>query len=91
MVIVFFSTGCSSVLAELNTAEAASVQSANWRARGYIFAASGYLQTLDDNHIVLNTGENGVPVYLHDLRRLIGPGNAPGRYRKLNGEETAGG
>jgi Cu/Ag efflux pump CusA len=27
--------------------------------------ASGYLQTIDDfNHIVLKTGENGVPIYL---------------------------
>ncbi|MEC5319061.1 CusA/CzcA family heavy metal efflux RND transporter [Brenneria populi subsp. brevivirga] len=59
----------------------------------YMVRASGYLKTIDDfNHIVLKTGENGVPVYLRDVARVqIGPEMRRG-IAELNGEgEVAGG
>lgn len=59
----------------------------------YMVRASGYLKTIDDfNHIVLKTGENGVPVYLSDVARVqIGPEMRRG-IAELDGEgEVAGG
>ncbi|WP_288462365.1 CusA/CzcA family heavy metal efflux RND transporter, partial [uncultured Enterobacter sp.] len=59
----------------------------------YMVRASGYLQTIDDfNHIVLKTGENGVPIYLHDVARVqTGPEMRRG-IAELNGQgEVAGG
>ena len=59
----------------------------------YMVRASGYLQSLDDfNHIVLATGDSGVPVYLRDVARVqIGPEMRRG-IAELNGEgEVAGG
>ena len=51
------------------------------------------LQTIDDfNHIVLKTGENGVPIYLRDIARVqTGPEMRRG-IAELNGQgEVAGG
>lgn len=59
----------------------------------YMVRASGYLQTIDDfNHIVLKTGENGVPIYLRDVARVqTGPEMRRG-IAELNGQgEVAGG
>nr|WP_283318503.1 CusA/CzcA family heavy metal efflux RND transporter [Edwardsiella anguillarum]WHQ33449.1 CusA/CzcA family heavy metal efflux RND transporter [Edwardsiella anguillarum] len=59
----------------------------------YMVRASGYLRTLDDfNHIVLKSGQDGVPVYLQDVARVqIGPEMRRG-IAELNGEgEVAGG
>ncbi|MCU6383994.1 CusA/CzcA family heavy metal efflux RND transporter, partial [Enterobacter quasiroggenkampii] len=59
----------------------------------YMVRASGYLQTINDfNHIVLKTGENGVPIYLGDVARVqTGPEMRRG-IAELNGQgEVAGG
>ncbi|MED5761474.1 efflux RND transporter permease subunit, partial [Enterobacter roggenkampii] len=58
----------------------------------YMVRASGYLQTIDDfNHIVLKTGENGVPIYLRDVARVqAGPGMRRG-IAELEGEGGVGG
>jgi Cu(I)/Ag(I) efflux system membrane protein CusA/SilA len=54
----------------------------------YMVRASGYLQTIDDfNHIVLKTGENGVPVYLRDVARVQ---TGPEMRRGIRRAERAG-
>ncbi len=59
----------------------------------YMVRASGYLKTIDDfNHIVLKTGDSGVPVYLKDVARVqTGPEMRRG-IAELDGQgEVAGG
>ncbi|MHA2898416.1 Cu(+)/Ag(+) efflux RND transporter permease subunit SilA [Enterobacter sp. H2G27] len=59
----------------------------------YMVRASGYLQTIDDfNHIVLKTGENGVPIYLRDVARVqTGPEMRRGIAEQNGQGEVAGG
>lgn len=85
-------------LAEVKQALASSNQEAGGSSveiaeAEYMVRASGYLQTIDDfNHIVVKSGENGVPVYLSDVAAVqIGPEMRRG-IAELNGEgEVAGG
>lgn len=85
-------------LAEVKAALASSNQevggsSVELAQAEYMVRASGYLQSPEDfQHIVLQTGENGVPVYLRDVAQVqSGPEMRRG-IAELNGEgEVAGG